>query len=137
MVVSVGELLGYILIAKNAINLKRKLCFDYYFKSHFVFGLFFGAFWLFNVREVFLFACLELFICFLMKITIGAGFGLFYTYLSELFPTKIRGTSLGILTLLGRIIASFTVYAAKWENKIKLNPCFLIVVIDLLAIYPF
>ena len=45
-----------------------------------------------------------------------------FTYIAELFPTRIRGLALGFCVLAGRLSTIFTLTLENFTNHFNLNP---------------
>ncbi len=68
-----------------------------------------------------------------LRMSVGAGFGLIYTYLGELFPTRIRGLAIGVMILGGRIGASMTTFITDIENYHDIHPFCFTIFINIIA----
>ncbi len=80
---------------------------------------------------------LELILSFILRTLIGVCFGMIYTYMGELFPTRIRATATGLMVLFGRFGASLTSFITSYENSKGIHPSSFLLFLDLLAFVPF
>lgn len=69
---------------------------------------------------------IKLFICF--------QYGTIFNYVSELFPTHIRGMALGISVLIGRVITSLSSYMIFVTDRLHLHPLATAMLTSLLAL---
>ena len=65
---------------------------------------------------------LQVVISILIKLTISANTALLYTYISELFPTKLRGLCIAFAIFIGRLGTVFSVGIDYVTNALFLHP---------------
>lgn len=64
------------------------------------------------------------------------GSCMIYVYISELFPSNIRGFTIGISILFGRISISLCSLLSFWGNRYDLHPLFFCVIFAIVAQIP-
>lgn len=57
-----------------------------------------------------------------IKLVICMNFAMIFTYIAELFPTRIRGLGLGFCVLAGRVSTLLTLGVESFTDHFDLNP---------------
>lgn len=70
----------------------------------------------------------------LIKLIYCMNFALIFSYASELFPTKIRGLTLGIIVLFGRISSLFSLNLVFFTDSLGLHPMVGVIISSIIAI---
>ena len=53
---------------------------------------------------------------------VSIGYGYLFIYNSEIYPTKIRGLTMGLSLFIGRIFGAFTTYVMDIEESLHIHP---------------
>ena len=68
-----------------------------------------------------------------MKFNMAMSCGIIFTYISEFFPTKIRGFAFGVSFLMGRMAISLFSFFLLFANRNDIHPLVFIIFFVLLA----
>ena len=133
---SIGEILGYLFMTIYSKNFKRKNFFQIHLIIYYFFCLLLFSFTIFKIRHFFFIQIFETFISMLLKFNMSIGFCMIFVYIAEIFPTNIRGFTIGFSILLGRISVSFSSLLAFWGSKYNIHPLFFCMIFALVAQIP-
>lgn len=70
----------------------------------------------------------------LIKLVLCVNYALIFNYCSELFPTKMRGMTLGICVFVGRVMVIFSFFLQKLTDSFQIHPMIGTIVGALIAI---
>ena len=130
---NIGEMIGYYTMSIFSQKFKRKKVFQFFLIMFYIFCSILFSFTFFKLRDYFFIQVLETFISFVLKMNTAWGFALIYTYIAEIFPTKIRGFATGFAILIGRISVSFCSFFVFWGNQYDFHPLFFCVLFAIIG----
>ena len=119
---NIGEILGLILMSKISFKTKRKNFFQIYLIIIYILCGILLSLTIFNIRNYTSVKYFELFISFLLKFNLAMSCGIIFTYISEIFPTKIRGFAFGFSLLIARIAISTCSFFLLFANRNNIHP---------------
>lgn len=124
IMLSLSEVVGYFLISLRAHKTKRKALNLYLCYICVSIGILFLFIRMLGVRRLDFFRIIESLLGVAVKLMNAVSFGLCFNYGAELFPTKIRGASIGLAVFIGRFAGSFVSYLDVFASHIDINPMF-------------